>query len=188
MKSNDPIEYLDILNDKGEKTGESVPYTDVHTKGLIHRAVHMWIMNSKRELLLQRRSPNKGSYPNHWDISAAGHVSAGQSSVEAAQREMEEELGLELPNSAFRYLFSVEQHIVINNGTYINNEFNDVYLVLLDKNIEEMKIQKEEVAELKWITVDNLKKLLIDKKEPIVDHDEEYKLLFEILKQPRDIK
>jgi isopentenyl-diphosphate Delta-isomerase len=181
MLSSEKTEYLDILDEKGRKTGESVPYDEAHLKGLIHMAVHVWMMNPQGELLLQRRSPNKGTYPNHWDISAAGHVSAGQTSLEAARRETEEELGLDLPDSAFKYLFSVEQHIVLKNGTYINNEFNDIYLVQTDKNINEMQLQEEEVAEIKWISVNDLKSLLKDKKELIVEHDEEYKLLFEHL-------
>jgi isopentenyldiphosphate isomerase len=79
------IEYLDILDNNGNKTGETRSYDEVHEKGLIHRTVHVWILNSKKELLVQKRSKDRRAHPDYWDISAAGHISAGQTSLEAAQ-------------------------------------------------------------------------------------------------------
>lgn len=68
------MEYLDILDEKGNKTGEVKPRQEVHSKGYWHKGVHIWIINSKKELLVQRRSANKDVYPNKLYISVAGHV------------------------------------------------------------------------------------------------------------------
>lgn len=58
---------------------------DVHRDGDYHRAVHIWIYaESTRELLLQQRGHPEDPMSGHWDISSAGHVSAGESSLEAA--------------------------------------------------------------------------------------------------------
>lgn len=174
-------EYIDILNEKGEKTGESRSYQDVHRDGLLHRAVDVWFRNSQGELLLQKRSANKQAYPDYWDISVAGHVSARETSLEAAKRETEEELGLTLPDSAFEYLFTVEEHAVLNNDTYINNEFQDVYLVRSDAHISELKLPVEEVAEVRWISIAELRSWIEGSGEKLVPHEEEYSLLLKRL-------
>ena len=89
-------EYIDILNENGELTGEIRTKREVHELGLWHRAVHIWILNPKGELLLQQRAEQKENYGGYWDISAAGHVSAEETSIESALREIEEELGVEI--------------------------------------------------------------------------------------------
>ena len=64
---------------------------------LWHRAVHLWIFNSRRELFLQKRSPWKINHPDLWCSSAAGHVDTGESYEEAGHREMREEIGVDCP-------------------------------------------------------------------------------------------
>lgn len=174
-------EYIDILNDKGELTEQSQSKTDVHKGGLFHRTAHVWILDSDKRLLLQKRSSTKETYPNNWDISAAGHVSVGQTSLEAAQRETEEELSLSLSPNMFRYLFTVEEHVVLNGGTYINNEFQDVYLVQLDTVLPDIKLSDGEVSEIKWISVDEFKSWMGKKEYNLVPHDEEYNRLLEYI-------
>lgn len=172
-------EYIDILNDAGEKTGEKRTRGDVHALGLTHRAVHVWVMNLDKEIILQKRSPKMITFPGLWDISASGHVSAGQTSLEAAKRETEEELGLFLPESSFKFLFSVEEHIVINNGTYINNEFQDIYLVQVDNNQKFNPDIGGEVSEVRWFSFEELEKLMSE--EGDMAPRAEYKKLLEYL-------
>ncbi|MES3032051.1 MAG: NUDIX domain-containing protein [Patescibacteria group bacterium] len=174
-------EQLDILNEKGKKTGKSDTYKNAHLRGLIHLAVHIWFLNSKGQLLLQKRSKSRAAYPNLWDLSVGGHVSAGQSSLEAAQRETQEELGVLLPYGDFKYLFTLKQHVILNQSTYINNEFNDIYLVHSDLEISELKLQAEEVEEARWIDIKDLEKWVKGEGEKLVSHEEEYKKLFEYL-------
>ncbi len=69
----------------------------VHVNNLTHRAVHMLLFNSAGELLLQKRSIWKDRNPGRWDSSAAGHVDSGEEYLQAAEREMREELGIEAP-------------------------------------------------------------------------------------------
>eukprot|EP01119_Soliformovum_irregulare_P014431 TRINITY_DN3947_c0_g1_i2.p1 TRINITY_DN3947_c0_g1~~TRINITY_DN3947_c0_g1_i2.p1 ORF type:complete len:185 (+),score=48.17 TRINITY_DN3947_c0_g1_i2:17-571(+) len=74
-------EYLDVLDENGKFTGISHPRSQVHREGLWHRVVHVWIVNSKGQVLLQQRTLNKESWPGMWDISSAGHISAGEGSL-----------------------------------------------------------------------------------------------------------
>ncbi|MEK7089436.1 MAG: hydrolase, partial [Patescibacteria group bacterium] len=62
-------EYLDILDERGEKIGQQRSYIDAHKEGLIHKIAHVWILNSKKELLIQKRSHDRSAHPDYWDIS-----------------------------------------------------------------------------------------------------------------------
>lgn len=176
-------EYIDILDETGKPTGEKKTKVEVHEKGYWHRTVHIWLLNSKGELLIQRRSPDKDSYPNLWDISTAGHLSAGEDSLAAAIREAAEELDVKLTESDFEYLFTVKSSAVTNQGTYFNNEFQDVYLVRIDREASELKFQLEEVSEAKFVPFAELEKMISGNPDEFVAHDEEYKRLFGILRE-----
>jgi isopentenyldiphosphate isomerase len=86
------IEYIDTITPDGNLTGESRPRDEVHKNGIWHRSVHIWVLNDKEELLIQRRALQKESHPGMWDVSCAGHIGSGDSSLQAAVRELKEEL------------------------------------------------------------------------------------------------
>jgi isopentenyldiphosphate isomerase len=65
------MEYLDIYDSEGKSLGIKVTKKEAHEKGLWHRAAHVWIINSRKELLIQKRSPVVDNHPNEWDISVA---------------------------------------------------------------------------------------------------------------------
>ncbi|KAJ8423741.1 hypothetical protein Cgig2_031331 [Carnegiea gigantea] len=177
---------------------------DVHRDGDYHRAVHVWIYSeSTHELLLQKRADCKDSWPGQWDISSAGHISAGESSLVTARRELHEELGVDLSKDAFELLFvflqewfkcidlmieeSISVVLVINDGTYINNEFNDVYLVTTISPIplEAYTLQETEVSAVKYISCEEYKSLL-EKADPgyvPYDINGHYGQLFEMIAQ-----
>lgn len=174
-------EFLDILDPNGEKTGKAVSYKEAHEKGFTHRSVHVWFINSQGQLLLQKRGSTKLAYPDHWDISAAGHVSANETSLEAAKKETREELGLDLADDAFEYLFTVQEHVVLNKGTYIANEFQDVYLVRMDVSASSLVLEDKEVEAVRWIDISELKEWLQGRGKRLVPHQEEYGRLLAIL-------
>jgi len=173
------MEYQDIYNEKGEMLGVKKTRKEVHDTGLWHKAVHVWIVNSKKELLIQKRSPLKDNYPNMWDVSSAGHVSAGDSDSISALREIEEEIGLEVRLEDL-VLVGVFKRMTEKKG-YINNEITPVYIVKKDLSLSEIKKQDEEVSEVKFIPYKELKKLIENKDPSFAPHVKEYKSLFEFL-------
>lgn len=173
----DSLEQFDILNESGEKTGEVRTDNDAHELGLWHRTVHVWVLNSSGKFLVQKRSKEMRAYPGYWFTSAAGHLSAGQSSPEAAQKETEEELGLSLSTGSFKHLFSCKERAILENGSYVANHINDVYLAYSDLNISEFILQKEEVEEVKWISREELEDWISGKGEKWLPITEEYKTL-----------
>lgn len=173
------MEYLDICDSEGDMTGEKSTKKEAHDNGLWHKAVHVWIVNSKNEVLIQRRASFIDNYPNMWDISAAGHVSAGEDSITSALRETQEELGLQIELKDFIQIGELKQ-MTAREG-YINNEINPVYVIKKDLDISQVKLQEEEVAEVKFISVLELKTLIDNQDPTFVPHPEEYKILFEYL-------
>ena len=89
-------EYFDILDEKGNYTGKIETRKKCHKEGLYHKAVVVFIMNSKGQVLLQKRSANKRMWPNMWDVTVGGHVETGEFGRHALIREVKEETNLDL--------------------------------------------------------------------------------------------
>jgi len=164
------IELIDVLTADGKPAGVRKPKSDVHRDGDWHRAAHIWIIASDGRFLLQRRSPRKENNPNLWDVSAAGHLSAGESAVDAAVRETWEELGLKIAPGELKFAATLKASCVLNDGTYHDNEFHEIFVVRRDVDIGSLRLDPEEVAEVKW--VDRLRP-----DETFVQHGEEYRLI-----------
>ena len=164
------MERIDVLTPDGRPTGVTKPKDEIHRDGDWHRAAHIWIIASDGRILLQRRSPRKENNPNLWDVSAAGHRSAGESAVEAAVRETYEELGLRIEARELKLVATLRESCVLNNDTYYDNEFHEIFVVLRDADINALELDPEEVAEVKW--ADELRP-----DSSFVPHAEEYALI-----------
>ena len=99
-------ELIDVLNEDGTKTGKVVTRKEVHEKGLWHRIVVIAIIDKEGHILMQQRAKDKETNPGKWDVSVAGHVSAGQTSIEAAIREVKEEIGINLEEKDLQYMLT----------------------------------------------------------------------------------
>ena len=161
-------ELIDVLTAEGAPTGATKPKPHVHRDGDWHRAAHVWIIATDGRLLLQRRSRRKENYPGLWDVSAAGHVSAGESAHECAVRETFEELGLRIDAGELQFLGTVRESCVLNGGTYIDNEIHDVFIVRRDVDLESLILQDGEVDEVMFVR---------EFPPDMVPHPEEYALI-----------
>jgi isopentenyl-diphosphate delta-isomerase type 1 len=88
-------EIFDIVNERDEVIGRA-PRSEVHARGLLHRAAHVLVFNTRGEVFLQKRSTLKDRQPGTWDSSASGHVDSGEAYDACALREVGEELGVKL--------------------------------------------------------------------------------------------
>lgn len=162
-------EFFDVLNEKGNFTGKTESREKCHKDGLWHKAVVVFIINSKNQVLLQRRSPNKRMWPNMWDVTAGGHVLAGEFGFEAIIREAKEELGIELNKNEMTFLGS---SISTNNkGDIINKHFNEYYIVNKDLDETSLTLQKEEVSEVKWIDKNDIIQKIKNNYDEITDKE-----------------
>ena len=88
-----PPELVDIV-DRLDRPLCIMPKSEAHRQSLYHRAVFVLVFNPAGKLYLQKRGPKKSLYPGRFDLSATGHVQAGEARLDAAIRELHEELGL----------------------------------------------------------------------------------------------
>lgn len=182
MSENIIEEFFDIYSDKGELTGEIISRSQVHRQGLWHRSVHIWIVN-KDKVLLQKRSESKESFPGKWDISAAGHISVGEEPCECAVRELQEEIGVDVSCQDLRYLFTLKNQVVLNNGTFLDNEINDVFLLDVSDSLEDIIDgfnPNEEVSFLKWVLLRDFFDMVKTGYKELVPHGDEYRKLLEL--------
>lgn len=95
------MEYFDILNIDGSKSGKIAPKDEELLEGEYDLGAHAYIHNSKGEFLIQKRVKTKQFLPGGWDIHM-GHVMAGETSKEAIIREIDEELGIKIDGMDYR--------------------------------------------------------------------------------------
>lgn len=134
------MELWDVYNDKREKTGKDIMRGDELKSGEYHLVVHACIFNSKGEMLIQQRQPFKEGWSNMWDLTCGGSALKGETSQIAVQRELAEELGIELNMN------NIRPNLTIN----FDRGFNDIYLINKDIDLDTLKLQYEEVQAAKW--------------------------------------
>lgn len=155
------MELFDVIDQKGNPTGEVVTREKAHEDGIPHRTAHIWIIrkqNERVQVLLQKRSKNKDSFPGKYDTSSAGHIQAGDEPLESAIRELEEELGIkavpeELPFAGtFPIWFEKKFHGKLFKDSEI--AFVYVYSKLVDE--KKLVLQEEEVESVEWFDLEEL--------------------------------
>jgi len=115
-------EYFDTVDEEGQIIGQASRAACHNDPSLIHRAVHVLVVDSQDRIFLQKRSPQKDIQPGKWDTSVGGHLNAGETYDQAARRELEEELGVSgvIP----RYLYSYRWR------TSVESEYVCTYIVV----------------------------------------------------------
>lgn len=141
-------EKRDLYDKDGNKTsktyykGESIP------NGFYPMVVMIAIQNSKGEFLMQKRVPNKGG---DWGVTG-GHPKSGETPYEGIITEVYEELGIDISN----------QNIILFNSGCDGKECYNMYYVNIDIDISKLIIQKEELTEVKWFSINTLKQMVKD--------------------------
>lgn len=144
------MERFDIYDDERHKTGKSLVRGEKCGKGENRLVIHICLFNSKGEMLIQKRVEDKKVYPGRWDFSCGGNSISGEYSKETAHRELLEELGVDYDFTDHR------PHLTIN----FEGGFDDYYFIEKDIPIEDIVIQKEEVAEVKWANKEEIMALV----------------------------
>jgi isopentenyl-diphosphate Delta-isomerase len=164
-------ELIDICDENNNIIGRALK-SEALAKGLWHRTARVFFYTSKGEIILQLRAKNKELYPDRWDVGAAGHIGAGEDYIDAAIRESEEELGIIVKKSDLDLLV-LDKFLTIW-GDFDEKIFAYTYLARFDGDIEGLKIQKEEVQELKFANVDWLVGDVKNSPQKYTPHAENY--------------
>lgn len=151
------MELLDVLAGDGSRSGSVSERGVVHREGSLHATAHVWVVRKEESggygLLLQKRSHKKESFPGCYDISAAGHVAAGDDSIHTALRELEEELGIQAGESQLAYVGECWSRYqgAFHGKPFSNNEKSSVYLYQEPVDIRDLHLQEAEVGEVLWM-------------------------------------
>ena len=153
------MELFDIIDENGNPTGKIVERCIAHAEGIPHRTAHIWIIrrrNEKTEILLQKRSRNKDSFPGKFDTSSAGHIQAGDEPMESALRELEEELGIHAESADLQFAgkFPISFAKEFHGKMFRDEEIAFVYIYDHPVEIDRLTLQKEEVEEVQWFDLE----------------------------------
>jgi isopentenyldiphosphate isomerase len=155
VRQNDPTELLEVFDASGQPTGRAKSRAAVHLDGDWHRAFHCWILrHAGDEVVLQRRSLDKDTFPGCWDATVAGHWRFGESPAQAS-REIAEELGIEVPFSSLVYRGRERTSRSFPNGL-TDREFHEVYVLYDDRSLLEYAPDPGEVLGLAAFRFDRL--------------------------------
>lgn len=181
------MEILDVVDDNGIPTGKTVERKQAHREGIQHRTAHLWIARKKGgqvELLLQKRSKDKDSFPGCYDISSAGHIPAGMDYIPSALRELKEELGVTASEEDL--VFCGKKRVVIDSEfhhtPYHDHQVCRVYLMWLDWEEEQFRVQTEELESVRWMEFKACQKAVIGNTIPNCIDIEELAMLEEHFK------
>jgi isopentenyldiphosphate isomerase len=172
------MENLEVYDWRGIPTGNTESRDIVHSRGLWHRTVHVWIYNRSGEILFQKRSHSKDSHPGLWDVSAAGHIGIGESPEETALREIQEELGLHPRVDDLHFFKQEKRSMRSKGGLFIDNEITDVYLYEYTGRLSKISPDPDEVENIKYLSSEELQSILRDpvRKKKFVPYDVKYYL------------
>ncbi len=184
MKTEATQEMLAVFHEDGTPADTAVSRTKAHEKGILHGASHIYIYrfaaDGSIEILLQRRSAGKDSFPNCLDTSSAGHVEAGMGFDDTARKELNEELGLVVSPNALRYAFTQRIHQVndFHGKLFDDREINRVYLLEYDVDPATLHLQAEEVSTVVWMdSAEILQRLEAGDREFCLDKEEYRRVL-----------
>ncbi len=144
------MERWDLLDENGDLTGKTMVRGAGMRAGQYHLVVHIWIVDSRGRILLQRRADTRRLMPGMW-AATGGSAIAGEESETAARRELHEELGIATAAGEMTLVQRMRRR----------NAFTDVWLLKRDIKDDELHLQQEEVAEFRWVTEQELRVMIV---------------------------
>lgn len=154
------MEKRDLYDENKQKTGEVIEKGQPIPNGRYYITVVVWMQNSEGKFLIQRTVPEK----YHMWATTGGHPKSGENSLEGIVTEIKEELGLNVNPDELKLFKTIKTE----------DDFVDLYYLKHDFNIEEITVQKEEVEDVKWASIEEIESL-INKKLFLPPHIEFYR-------------
>lgn len=166
------MELLDVVDEENKLTGNIIDREIIHETGLWHREVAVIIVNEEGKMLLEKRAPTKKQSPNKWAL-CAGHIESGDIPENAIVREMKEEIGVDISINDLEFIKIAKRNVKFNDKLY-NRAFQYTYFWRTDKKENEFIVQQEELTEVKFFEIGNVKKLCKQHDRNLAFSDEEY--------------
>ncbi|GAB1857088.1 isopentenyl-diphosphate Delta-isomerase [Flavobacteriaceae bacterium MHTCC 0001] len=150
-------EKVILVNEQDEKIG-LMPKMEAHEKALLHRAFSVFIFNENKELMLQQRALNKYHSPGLWTNTCCSHQRDGETNIEAGKRRLQEEMGFTVDlEESVSFIYKAP----FDNGL-TEHEYDHV---LLGNYNDAPKINEDEVADWKWMALEDIKSDMVQRPE-----------------------
>ncbi|MBQ1950884.1 MAG: HAD hydrolase family protein [Clostridia bacterium] len=143
------MEKWDLLDADGNFTGRTITRGEPLRAGQYHLVEHIWIVDAKGRMLIQRRAPHLRLMPGVWAVNSGSAV-AGEDSESAARRELFEELSIRTEPG----------ELVYGGRMRRRNSFTDLWILYRDVDSTSLRLQTEEVAATRWVSADELEDML----------------------------
>ena len=147
------MERFDLYDIHRNRTGKTVERGTKVPEGYYRLVVHVCVFGSDGRMLIQKRQPFKSGWSGMWDITAGGSAQAGDTSQQAASRELKEEVGIDYDLTDVRPAMTI----------YFDGGFNDIYTINMDVDIDSLQLQTTEVEQVKWATEEEILEMLHEK-------------------------
>ncbi len=147
-------EMWGLCDKDGNPTTKTVQRFQKIPEGYYHKIVHLCILNSEGKLLSQQRSANKYSFPLYWDVTVGGSSILNENENQAMTRELKEELGIDINFSNISPIFLIKG----------NNYLDYWFFIKYDVDLDKLKLQKEEVIDVAYYTVQQVEQLISENK------------------------
>jgi isopentenyl-diphosphate delta-isomerase type 1 len=158
---------LNIVNENDEIIGKDTR-ENIHKSGLLHREIHIWIFNDKGEILLQRRSETKDTYPGLLDVSVGGHVEIGDDYEKTAIRELAEEVGINAGKDDLIFLNKLRRNAVDSKTGMKNNTIRKIFAYKYSGSVADLKLEIGEATSLEFWPLDKILNLTEKEKKDFV--------------------
>lgn len=169
------MEILDLYNKDRVSLGSTMIRGGNQPPGTYRMVVHIGIFNSNGQMLIQHRQPFKSGWPDKWDVTVGGCAVSGETSQDAVEREVYEEIGLKLDMSDVRPALTPN----------FDKGFDDFYLLRMDVDIDSLSLQYEEVKEVRWASLEEILNMI--EEGTFVQYQKDFMRLLFYMKDGREI-
>ena len=143
-------ELVEVLTEDGEQIGKMINKSIAHKDGICHGISAIALIDRDGKLLIQRRSSNKITESNKWDLSGAGHIDIDETPEQAAVRELFEETGIKVEIEELKLIDTYLNKVKLDNDIFINH-YTYLFLVQKDIDIDNIKIEGSEVSNIQFV-------------------------------------
>ena len=154
------MEYFELFDERNLPRWQQKPRPEVHRDGDWHRSSCVWVLNEKRELLVNHRHPDKDVFADLWDVSIAGHLRPGENFRESALREVQEELGYQPLSSELVFIDVWRMDGFDIQTRLYDREFAGVFCWKTDLPLSAFIPQEDEISELRYLPLEQVRKEL----------------------------
>jgi isopentenyl-diphosphate Delta-isomerase len=160
IDKNELLLVVDELNNPAKP----LPRHIVHNQRIWHRATGIWVINAKKQILCQKRSMKKDLKPGFWEAFFGGHLHPGDTYDSNAITELSEELGIQVKKD------NLIPYKIFKSDKQTHKEFQHSFVYILDQKKTDFHFEKEEIDEIRWYDLDEVKHFLLEANDPYWVH------------------